>query len=72
MGIMPLSETLHWGALLGDVDCIAHMSDNMHAQLEDGLVHVDISSCVSFASSYSSQVTNISLHDHVLFAFKTL
>ena len=23
MGVMPLFETLHWGALLGDVDCIA-------------------------------------------------
>ena len=21
MGVMPLFETLHWGALLGDVDC---------------------------------------------------
>ena len=21
MGVMPLSATLHWGALLGDVDC---------------------------------------------------
>ena len=22
MGVMPLFETLHWGALLGDVDCM--------------------------------------------------
>ena len=53
MGVMPLFETLHWGALLGDVDCIikcfSDSTDCVPRQVEHVLV-IPSSLCIPQAA----------------------